>query len=386
MCRVLLGVTGSIAVYKSLELIRLLKKEGYEVKVVMTPSAQKFITPLTFEALSRESVLTETTESWATRQNHIDMAKWADIFVIAPATVNTINKLFHGIGDTLLTQIALAFTNRLLIAPAANTAMYLHPTTQRSLQSMEYISPVRGSLACGDEGIGKMAEPIDIFHKIKRYFLSEPNWKNKNVLITSGGTHEKIDDVRVISNLSSGKMGEALAKALYYLGANVTLITSHSPKTLSSEITLIPFGNSFELKSALEERLDKHDFLFMAAAVSDYIPEYSPGKRKKSDIGEEMILTLTQNIDILASLPQTSCIKIGFKAEYDQTNGEQSAYNALNSKKLDAICLNYISDHPFGSDTNALALITSKEKVVLPSQSKESLAFDLAQKVVSLEY
>jgi phosphopantothenoylcysteine decarboxylase/phosphopantothenate--cysteine ligase len=212
---ILIGVTGSIAIYKTLELIRLFVKNGDNVRVIMTNSAKKFITPLTFESLTRNRVLDEESESWANDFNHIDIGKWANIFIIAPATANTVNKIEAGIADNLLLQTYLAFTKEVLIAPAANTNMYLHPTTQNSLKNLNIIEANSGLLACGDEGIGKMANVEDIFYKALRLLQKEEFWQNKNVIVTAGGTIEKIDDVRFISNFSSGKMGEALALELY---------------------------------------------------------------------------------------------------------------------------------------------------------------------------
>ncbi len=369
---VLIGLTGSIAIYKTCELIRLFIKNGDNVKIVMTPSAEKFITPLTFEALTLNKVLTESSESWAGEENHIDYAKWADIFIIAPATANTLNKAHAGIADNLLLQIYLATTAPILFAPAANTNMYLHPTTQKSIKFLNCIEANSGLLACGDEGIGKMAEPYEIFLRALREINKEDFWKNKKIIVTAGGSVEKIDDVRFISNFSSGKMGEALAKAFYIKGANVTLISSKE-HNLTKEIKQIKVTTAKNyLNSILKEN---PDFLIMAAAIVDYIPKYQEGKLKKEQIGKKMVLELNENIDILKTLKDKPFKKIGFKAERDEKNALKYAKNTLNKKNLDAICLNLLTKNNFGSDENEIIFITKDKETIFSQDTKENIAF-----------
>jgi phosphopantothenoylcysteine decarboxylase/phosphopantothenate--cysteine ligase len=375
---ILIGVTGSIAIYKTLELIRLFVKNGDNVRVIMTNSAKKFINSLTFETLTRNRVLDETTESWSNDFNHIDIGKWADIFIIAPATANTINKINAGIADNLLLQTYLAFTKEVLIAPAANTNMYLHPTTQNSLKNLQIIEADSGLLACGDSGIGKMADIKDIFYKTLRLLKKDEFWKNKNVIITAGGTIEKIDDVRFISNFSSGKMGEALALELYIAGANVTLLTSKQ-HNLPKEIKIIPFENVNNLKTKLNEIISKNDYLFMAAAVSDYSPIYTKGKIKKDKLNSDIwSLKMKKNIDILASI--NGIKKIGFKAETDEENALNSARKALISKNANAICLNLLTKNNFGSDKNEVIFITKNNEIKIPQNSKR----EIAKKIIEL--
>ena len=378
---VLIGVSASIAIYKTCELIRLFIKRGDNVKVVMTPSSEKFITPLTFESLTRNKVLTSNSESWAGGENHIDYAKWADIFIIAPATANTLNKAYRGIADNLLLQTYLATTAPTLFAPAANTNMYLHPSTQEAIQNLNCIEANSGLLACGDEGIGKMAEPEEIFLRALREVNKEDFWKNKKVVVTASGSIEKIDDVRYISNFSSGKMGEALAKAFYIKGADVTLISSKEHK-LSKEIKQIKAQSA---KDYLDTIISENpDYLIMAAAIVDYKPEYTSGKLKKEQIGEKMVLQLNQNIDILKTLKDKKFKKIGFKAERDEQNALKYAKNTLINKNLDAICLNLLTKNDFGSDENEIIFITKDKEIKFSQDTKENIAFKVADAVKNL--
>jgi phosphopantothenoylcysteine decarboxylase/phosphopantothenate--cysteine ligase len=378
---VLIGVTGSIAIYKTCELIRLFVKRGDNVKVVMSKAATKFITPLTFETLTRNKVLIEESEDWSSNVNHIDYAKWADVYIIAPATANTLNKASGGIADNLLLQTYLATTAPILFAPAANTNMYLHPTTQKAIKNLNCIEANSGLLACGDEGIGKMAKPYEIFLRALREVNKEKFWKNKKVVVTAGGSIEKIDDVRFISNFSSGKMGEALAKAFYVKGADVTLISSKT-HNLTKEIKQIKVESA---KDYLEAILNENPhYLIMAAAIVDYIPEYKKGKLKKENIGNEFVLKLTKNIDILETIKNKNFKKIGFKAEYDEQNALKYAKNALNKKRLDAICLNLLSKNNFGSDENEIIFITKDKEILYNQDTKENIALKIVDAVKSI--
>ncbi len=376
--RVLIGVTGSIAAYKTCELVRLFIKRGDEVRVVMSEAATKFVTPLTFEALTRNKVLIEKNEDWSNELNHIDYAKWADIYIIAPATANTVNKAANGIADNLLLQTYLACPAPVLFAPAANTNMYLHPTTQESFKKLNIIEANAGLLACGDEGIGKMAEPEEIFLKALREVYKDEFWQNKKVTVTAGGSIEKIDDVRFISNFSSGKMGEALAKAFYIKGADVTLISSKE-HNLTKDIKQINVKSADEYLKAILE--DNPDFLIMAAAIADFKPKYIPGKLKKEQIGEKLMLELEKNTDILEALKDKNFKKIGFKAERDENNALKYAKNALKKKNLDAICLNLLTKNDFGSDENEVIFITKDKEILIPQDSKENIAYRIVDLV-----
>ena len=383
---ILLGITGSIAAYKSVELARLFIKAGANVRIIMSEEAKRFVTPLTFEAITGNNVLHVETESWAKDANHIHITKWADCFLIAPATANTINKLAHGFADNLLLQTALANTKPLLIAPAANTHMIEHPATQTALQILsqrgaKIIDPISKLLACKDEGNGALAEPETIFWHTARILLQDKAWHSKKVIITGGGTIEKIDDVRCLSNFSSGKMAEALAMALYIKGATVTLISSATPYHELLPITRIPFSSSLSLKEELSSRIDDSDYLFMAAAVNDYVlTQPHKGKLKKEDLGDQWNITLSKNIDILASIDKTKIKTIGFKAEMDATVAQNNARKMLTAKNLDAVCLNVLNhDNMFGSDYNAVTFITKESDTQIPLNDKLTVALRLVE-------
>ncbi|MDR2100817.1 MAG: bifunctional phosphopantothenoylcysteine decarboxylase/phosphopantothenate--cysteine ligase CoaBC [Campylobacteraceae bacterium] len=383
---ILLGVTGSIAAYKALELLRLFRKAGANVRVILSEDAKRFITPLSFEALSKNRVLHSQTESWENDDNHIFINKWADIFVIAPATANTINKLSAGIADNLLTSTALAFTKPILIAPAANTAMFLHKSTQNSLEILKNfgykICSVQNKLlACEDKGEGALAEPEKIFFETARILLSSSFWQDKSVIVTGGGTVEKIDDVRFISNFSSGKMAESLSTALFLKGANVLHIHANAIHEPNLPIKRVLAKNADEMSKSLNKALleEKYTFLFMIAAVSDYrVKNPVFGKLKKEALGNTFTLELVKNSDILLGLNEKNIKVVGFKAELDAENALENAENMLKEKSLDAVCLNIInSANPFGGDTNAVTFITKNKTSEFYQKSKLEISFDI---------
>ena len=368
--KILLAVTGSIAIYKSLELIRLFIKAGANVKVILSDGAKKFINPITFEAISQNRVLDESSESWDKSQNynHIDITKWADILLIAPATANTINKISCGIADNLLLQTVLACKKKIIIAPAANTNMIENPITIQSINNLknlgfEVLQTQTKELVCKDVGNGAMLEPIDIFHKTCKELLKTSYWENRRVVLSGGGTLEKIDDVRYISNFSSGKMASSLATALYYLGADVSLVITRGYENIPKDIDLQIVDSSQTMFLALQDKLAlkslKKSFLFMVAAISDYIPKESfSGKLKKEQLGETWSLELAKNIDILATLNKSEIYAIGFKAEMDKKEAKTNAQNMLKNKNLDAVCLNILDENnSFGSQNNNIELI-----------------------------
>ena len=386
--KILVGVTGSIAIYKTLDLIRLYIKAGAIVRVIMTDSAKKFINPITFEAISQNKVLSEDTENWDKSQdyNHIDIGKWSDIFVIAPASANTINAIANGLANNLLLQTALAYPRMKLIAPAANTNMLKNPITQASLKMLklcnyEIISSQTKELVCKDVGDGAMADVQDIFDATCKELLKSEYWINRKVVLSGGGTIERIDDVRYISNFSSGKMASSLAKALYYKGADVCLVSSRGYENLPKDIHIIKVESSNEMYEYLVDSLRvakkgvltkptlmdsstptlilKQPFLFMVAAVSDYVPTFpQEGKLKKELIGTLWNLELKQNMDILKSLDKEGIVTIGFKAEMDETTALNSATRMLENKNLDGVCLNILNEeNSFGSVNNNIELI-----------------------------
>ena len=368
--KILIGVTGSIAIYKTLDLIRLYIKSGAVVRVLMSESAKKFINPITFEAISQNKVLDENSENWDKNSdyNHIDIAKWADILVIAPASANTINKISCGIADNLLLQTVLACKKKIIIAPAANTNMIENPITIQSINNLknlgfEVLQTQTKELICKDVGNGAMLEPIDIFQITCKELLKTSYWENRRVVLSGGGTVEKIDDVRYISNFSSGKMASNLATALYYLGADVSLVITRGYENIPKDIDLQIVDSSQTMFLALQDKLAlkslKKSFLFMVAAISDYIPKESfSGKLKKEQLGETWSLELAKNIDILATLNKSEIYAIGFKAEMDKKEAKTNAQNMLKNKNLDAVCLNILDENnSFGSQNNNIELI-----------------------------
>ncbi|EAH7654628.1 bifunctional phosphopantothenoylcysteine decarboxylase/phosphopantothenate--cysteine ligase CoaBC [Campylobacter coli] len=374
---ILLAISGSIAFYKAYELISLFKKEGFRVKVLLSNGLLKFASKMSFEALADE-ILCEENESWKNSNNHITFSKDADLILFAPASVNSINKLALGIADNLFIQTLIAANKPLIIAPAANTNMYHHFSTQNSLALLKknqalIIEPISKILACKDEGIGALAEVKDIFNISKRELLKQSFWYDKEVVISGGGTKEKIDNVRCVSNFSSGKMAKAIADAFYFLGAKVTLLSSvyfDTPYSLKS------FESSRELKELLEQNSNK-DYLIMAAAVSDFIPEFKKGKIKKNEHLEGLNLHLRLNEDLLKNL-NFKGKKIGFKMEFDAQNALENAKKSLNDKKLDMVCLNILEEENyFGSSKNEIHFITANKIEKSGLKSKEDLAFDL---------
>lgn len=408
--KILLGVCGSISIYKSLELIRLFIKSGAEVRVVMSESAKKFVTPLTFETISMNKVLHADSESWDGDLNHIKIGTWADLFVIAPASANTIAKLSSGIADNLLLQTALAYPHKKLLCPSANTNMMANPMIQNAMKTLSaanytIMNTQTKLLACNTEGDGALADIEDIFFHTAQMLLQEKFWQDRRVIVTGGGTVEKIDDVRYISNFSSGKMGSNLALALFFKGADVTFISSRFPQRLPKSIYQVTVQESEEMRQYLVDSIraakkgkmirsacigdpdaqtrliQKKPYLFMAAAVSDYIPDTPQhGKLKKADIGETWSLPLKQNIDILASIDKEDIFTIGFKAEMDPKTGLDNAKMMLDKKGVDAVCFNLLRDSSsFGTDDNALEFITKDKVETLPNEDKLALSIKLAE-------
>ena len=398
---ILIGVTGSIAIYKTIDLVRRFVKEGANVKVVMSDGAKEFIQPLTFEAISGHKILDKENESWehSGSSNHIAIGKWADIFIIAPATANTINKLGHGIADNLLLQIALAYPRIKIIAPAANTNMIENPLTKASLKMLALcnflvVQPISKELVCRDVGNGAMAEVEDIFDATVQQLCKAPYWENRLVVMNGGATIEKIDDVRYISNFSSGKMASALARALYYKGADVCLVGSsdfkvpkgiHTIKTTSTQemetyivdsIRIAKKGklsNPTLMDSSSVHVIQKKPYFFGVAAVSDYVVKYpQKGKLKKDMLGDTWGLELVKNKDILANIPKEGIYAIGFKAEFDQEKAQHNALMMLQNKSLDGVCLNILGENnQFGSDTNTIQFFSQYGELELSGEKLE---------------
>ena len=411
--KILLGVSGSIAVYKSLELVRLFVKAGAEVKVVMSDASKKFVAPLSFETLSRNKVLDEASESWADDHNHIKATQWADLFIIAPCTANTIAKLANAIADNMLLQCALAYPGLKLIAPSANTNMLDNPITQGSLKMLqvsnyEVIDTQVKELACRTTGDGAMAEPLDIFWYSARTLLKESFWEERMVIVTGGGTVEKIDDVRYLSNYSSGKMASSLATALFLKGADVNLIATRFEEDLPIHVHTIDVESSDEMYDYLKDSIriakkgkmsrpslvndealqliQKEPYLFMAAAISDFIPRFpQEGKIKKVQLGETWNLELKQNIDVLSTLDRTGIKTVAFKAEMDAEESIKNASAMIDTKGVDAVCLNLLKDSSsFGTSDNQIDFITAHGIDSLPKMDKLALSLKIIEKAAVL--
>lgn len=394
--KIILGICGSVAIYKSLEIIRLLQKLGAQVRVVMSEDAEEFIKPLLFEAISHHSVLTHATQSWGENpRNHIEIAVWGDLFLIAPCSVNTLNKIANGIADNILCESFIAFDKIKCIAPAANTKMLENPISLASLQKLKtqhytIIAPTHKELACGIAGNGALAEPLEIVFQTIRCFHKDVFWENCAVCVSGGGSKEAIDCVRFISNYSSGKMGASLALSAYFLGANVHFIAPNAPFKLPLEITYTKAESAQDFLQAIMHWQDTkvhtytQSFLFMGAAISDYIPkEKHKEKLKKQDIGTKWQLDLVENIDILSTLKKKQKT-IGFKLE--SNNALKSAKDALHKKNLDAICLNSINatHNPLESAHNQILWITQTLTDDLGFLDKLSLAFNILHKAKTL--
>ena len=388
--KIILGVTGGIAAYKSCYLIRELVKRNAEVRVVMTPSAVEFISPLTFSTLSNYKVLVNTFPS--SRKDgtdvstwHIDYALWADLMIIAPATVNTIVRIAHGFADNALTTLASALRSPLLVAPAADVDMYENKFTQENINRLEsngafIVKAESGKLASGLSGYGRMAEVNKIIDAAEILLSGiKKDLLGKKILITSGPTYEDIDPVRFIGNRSSGKMGFAIAKAAYLRGADVTLISGPSSEIAYPEIKVFKVRSASEMKKSVEKELKHNEVLIMAAAVADFRPSIPKSKKiKKEDKLTEIKLTQTE--DILGSIKKDGKTIVGFALETD--NEKNNAVKKLKAKNLDMIVLNSVKDKKstFEYDTNKITVIhkTGKQKSY-PLLSK----FQAANKILS---
>ncbi len=387
--RVILGVSGSIASYKSVYLLRLLRKAEVEVKVIVTESVLKFVGELSFSSLSNQQVFRDVwSEGWS---EHVHLGNWADLFVIAPATAQTISKLAHGNCDNALTAVYLSAKCPVMVAPAMDADMYLHPRVQANLEILKKdgvnVLPTGvGFLASGLEGPGRMLEPEDIFRHIKESW--EPGMLHgKKILISAGPTREAIDPVRFISNYSSGKMGYALADAAKFLGAKVTLVSGPTAISPPQGVRTISVESGKQMLDAMIEHADHQDVIIMAAAVSDYAPSnISPQKIKKND--DTLSISFNKTKDILFSLGQQKKdhqILVGFALE---TNDEISnAQKKLSKKQLDLIVLNSLQDKGagFGYDTNKITIIDKKGNVYpYPLKAKREVAMDILYKISTL--
>ena len=390
--KILLGITGCIAAYKAAELVRFWVKNGADVKVVMTHSAQKFISPLTFETLIGSEVLTELfTEKKYQATVHIDLADWADVLVIAPASANIISKIRMGLGDDLLSTIALAGWKKTVIAPSMNSNMWANPAVQENISELKkrgylIIDPEEGELACGYTGLGRLADITTIDYWIQYYLNPRTNLKNKTVLITAGRTEEEIDPVRIITNRSSGKMGFALAKEAFYRGAHVILVSGPNILPLLPGIEYHQITSAREMEKCVTNSFNKADIAIASAAVTDYHAK-SIAKQKIKRTNNAMQLDLVANPDILLQLGKMkkNMILVGFALETE--NEEKNALEKLKKKNLDMIIMNnpFNKESGFAMDTNKVKIFTAKgEKLDVPLQEKSEIAAKILDEIEKL--
>ena len=388
---IVLGVSGGIAAYKSIELLRLFVKEGANVRVIMTKNAQEFVGPLTFEALSGRAVCTDLFEkSDDASIRHIDWAQQADIAVIAPATANIVGKLANGIADDALSTFMMAVTCPVILCPSMNTHMFESKAVQRNLEILRsdgyfVIDPDSGSLACGTTGPGRLTEPHDILDRTF-FFLTPKDLKDKKILITAGPTREPIDPVRFISNPSSGKMGFAVARAAEYRGAKVTLITGPTNLLDPNNVAVIRVNTAKEMTLAVLDNFENYDIIIKTAAVSDYRPkDYAEQKLKKDN--DELVLSLERTQDILKEISRIKKeqVLVGFAAETEHL--ERHAEQKMAEKKLDIIVGNIVghSDSGFGADTNTVTLFyKGGTKENLPKMPKDDVANLLLDRILKI--
>ncbi len=390
--KILIGITGGIAAYKTIELIRLLKTAGAEVRVAMTPAAEAFVTPLTLQAISGNAVSTSLLDPQAElAMGHIELAKWADLVVIAPATADFIARLRIGMGNDLLSTICLATASPILLAPAMNQQMYKRSIVQENLQSLieqgvSIIGPNAGFQACGDIGKGRMSEPSEIFQTIEDHFIQSQDLADLSVVITAGPTREAIDPVRYISNHSSGKMGFAIAEAFAKRGAKVTLIAGPVNLATPQNVSRIDVISAQQMAEQAVSLAQKNAIFIGCAAVADYrVEQIGEQKIKKTGDNDEITLKLVKNPDIIATvahLAQNRPFVVGFAAETQ--NVADYAKDKLQRKNLDLICANDVSGgQVFGQDQNSLHLFWQNGEKILPLAEKGKLAINLIDEIVT---
>ena len=393
--KIVLGITGSIAAYKSCLIIRQLIKHGADVQVVITPAGKEFITPITLSALTSKPVISEFfSQRDGTWHSHVDLGLWADAMLIAPATASTIGKMANGIADNMLITTYLSMKAPVFIAPAMDLDMYAHHTTQQNLQRLQsfgnhIIEPQTGFLASKLEGKGRMEEPEAIVEALEQFFAQSSDLSGKKVLITAGPTYEKIDPVRFIGNYSSGKMGIALAEECANRGAEVTLVCGPVSPTLLPHrqgIRLIDVESAEQMYNACAELYPSMNAGILCAAVADFTPHNVADHKIKRE-GEDMILRLKPTKDIAAELGKTKRkdqLLVGFALE---TNDETTnAHLKLAKKNFDFIVLNSLNDKGAGfrTDTNKISIITAKQQIDFPLKSKKEVAHDIINQLVAL--
>ncbi|MDM8522899.1 bifunctional phosphopantothenoylcysteine decarboxylase/phosphopantothenate--cysteine ligase CoaBC [Desulfococcaceae bacterium HSG8] len=390
---IVLGVCGGIAAYKSVELLRLLKKQEANVRVIMTQNAREFVGPMTFEALSGLPVCSDIFERGADASiRHIEWAEEADAVVIAPATANIIGKFANGIADDALSTFMLAVTSRQILCPSMNANMYLSNAVQRNLEILRsdgyfIVEPGSGDLACGTTGPGRLPEPEEIADRIL-YSFTKKDMNGKKILVTAGPTREHSDPVRFISNPSSGKMGYAIAKAAEHRGGEVILVTGPTNLAPPSHITVVSVKSAKEMAQAVFDNMENSHIVIKTAAVADYRPKEMADQKVKKGTDDEKVLHLEKNQDILKELGRRKQdqILVGFAAETEKL--EKHAGKKLAEKNLDIIAGNLVSrpDSGFGTDTNQVTLFyRNGTKEALPVMEKDAVAHILLDRVAGLK-
>lgn len=390
---ILLGVTGGIAAYKIATLASMLKKQKANVKVIMTENATQFITPMTFETLTANKVYTDTFDrNFEFKVDHIELGKWADVFLIAPASADVIGKLANGIADDMLTTTALAMRCPIVVSPAMNTTMYENKIVKHNMMKlrtygMDVILPASGHLACGDSGAGKMPEPQMLLEYIKRALFNKKDLAGKKVCVSAGPTREAIDPVRYISNNSTGKMGVEIAKMAAYRGAKVTLVIGPSDEFVPDFINRVDIKSAEDMYDEIMKISDSHDIIIKAAAVADYTPaKYSNEKIKKKD--SELSIELSRTKDILKELGERKKenskkqFLCGFSMETE--NMEENSKKKLKSKNVDMIVANNVKVEGagFGTDTNVVTIYTKDKEIILDKLSKLEVAKKIFDEIV----
>ena len=387
--KILLGITGSIAAYKIPLLIRLLKKDGADVRVVMTPSAKDFVTPLTLSTLSGNPVLShgfdEQTGKW---DSHVELGLWADLFVVAPASANTMAKMAYGMADNYLLTVCLSAKCPIMFAPAMDLDMYKHPATQQNIKTLIergyiFVAPSSGELASGLCGEGRMEEPQKIYERIKAFFQTKQNFKGKKVLITAGPTYEAIDPVRFIGNHSSGLMGIEIARAFADQGAEVTLVLGPSNISVNKKnVNVLPVTSAKEMYEAVTALFPKTDIAVLSAAVADFRPEVvADQKIKKNPDNDTFTIKLVKTEDILKSvggMKTENQTVVGFALETE--NGLENAKKKLHTKNIDLIVLNEMNESGVGfkTKTNKVSIITKNDQVTTYDlKPKNEVALDI---------
>lgn len=390
--KIIIGITGSVAAFKSIQLISDLVKQGYQIEVMMSESATRFVTPVCIQSLTKRKVYVDTFDD----ENpaiitHVDIVKDADLFMVVPASAHTIAKLAYGMADNMLTSAFLAATCPKLIAPAMNVHMYENPITQKNMQLLKetgvvFVEPISGLLACGDTGNGKLADEDTLLEMID-YMLAPKTLSGKNILISAGPTQESLDPVRFITNHSSGKMGYALAKAAFQLGANVTLVSGPTHLKKPHGVNVIDVINANDMYHQIIQRVKEYDYIIMSAAVGDYAcNEIADEKIKKHT--DTLTLELHKNKDILLEIGKrrlASQVICGFAMETSHLI--ENAQMKLQKKNCDMIVANHLKTDGAGfqGDTNVVSILTQQDVTDYQKMSKQELAYIILNQMKKLE-